>query len=186
MYQVIIANNIFSFIDGDYFDSIEDSISFINEKLIEYKDDEYKRIENVFVKGTINIEVRKMIGFQELVTDETENSYIILARYNRKKNKWDRAGTYYTKVNFIDYNIHNDSYFYLLAGNVLEKNLLSINNFKDPDALKEYITELFIYNNVDPKAIYDKMIICRNRRTIESVIKFCYDTILASNGLISI
>lgn len=187
MYQVILSNYDFTFIDGDYFDSYDTMIDFINNKIKQYLNSDYKRIENIYVKDSdYQIEVRRMIGFQELKTLETENSYITLVSYNRSKDKWDKAGIKYSDLNLPNYSIIDKAFNYISLGQILKSNLDSINNFLDPDRLREYIVELFINNRADPKLIYNKIIYLRQRRTVEQIIKFCYDTILASEDLITI
>ena len=185
MYQIVLANYDFTFIDGGEYETIEEVKECINYKLNFFQDSIYCRIENVFVKTEVEFEYRQIIGFQELKSIQKENSYIILATYNRQKNRWDISGTSYTLIKFPNYSNTDKEFQYNSFGDILIDNMDSINSFQDPERLKEYIVELFIYNHTDPKLIYNKILYLRQRRTVEAVIKFCYDTILASEKLIA-
>ena len=186
MYQVILANYDFTFIDGGEFNSIEEAKNYINVKLRIFSDSINCQIENIFIKTEIQFEVTQMIGFQELKSIKTENSYIVLATYNRAKRKWDISGSDHSSIEFPNYSYIDKQFKYNSFGDILIDNKNEINNFNDPKRLKEYIIELFINNHVDPKLLYNKIIYLRQRRTLESIIKFCYDTILASEKLIAI
>ena len=50
MYQVILANYNFTFINGDYFDDFATAKNYINSKIRDYQSNEFERIENVYVK----------------------------------------------------------------------------------------------------------------------------------------
>lgn len=184
MYQVILANYNFTFINGDYFDDFATAKNYINSKIRDYQSNEFERIENVYVKDNdFSTEIRQMIGFQELKSIEKENCYIVLASYNRNKNRWDKAGLKYSEIGFPNYKLEECEFEYSSFGDILKLNLDSINSFTDIDSLKEFIIELFINNHTEPKATYNKIIYLRQKRTLEQVIKFCYDTILSSEKL---